>query len=1420
MGQANDVASTTLTGLTNGTTYYLRINSLVQDGLTFRASDWSPIITVTPNTTSSPPGKPDAPTVTGGDRSLAVAWTAPADDGGNTITAYDLRHRTNPEQGTPGAWTEVEDVWVTGGGALAYTITGLINGTRYDVEVRAVSGGGTGAWSDPTQGTPVAPSMSIAADAAAITEGEKADFTITASVAPAEDMVVGLTVAATGDYGVTAGSQTVTINKGATTGALSLATVDDLLVEADGAVTVTVNTGTGYSVAAAPANSASVTVSDNDDLSDFPTDLAATPGNGQVSLSWNEPDDTGTSDISGYTVEYSTAADFSASPQTESTPACPDNPEPDADPCPATGLTVTGLTNGTEYHFRVWAASDAGAGAKSGSVAATPRTIPGVPTMFSVTPSHKWITVSWSPPTDDGGADIAYYTLQYIDDPTFATAWTIDTASGAVRTLNVSAELVPNTEFYFHLRAVNAAGVGPWTADLSGALLNPTVTITADATEVTEGSDATFTVTASPAPLANIQVDVAVSAEGDFGVSDATMSVTIESNTGSSTLTVPTTVDLLDEDDGKVTASLGTGTGYIVGTPASAEMDVRDDDKAPGAPTGLTADGDDGQVSLEWVAPDDPGTSVIDRYMVEYSTAADFSASPQTVSTPECTVPDDEKPVDEDNPDDGKAASDEDDKDDPCPKTELVVSGLTNIETYYFRVRAESAAGVGPYSDSASAVPRNTPTITISGGSAIVEGQEATFTLTADPAPTNVTSVTVEVAAAPRFGIASAVTESVDLASGETSTTFTVATAGDDVDEPDGTITATVQAPGTGGAVGAAAPPEYEVGAANSAMVTVRDNDTAGITVTADSLTVTEGGSATYTVKLNTEPSEDVVISLTVTGSSDVTVADTDGDTDGVQNTLTFTSTDWSTLQTVTVNAAEDDDAVNDAATIAHMVVDDESADEYDPVANVDLAVTVTDGDTAGITIIAADPFTVAEGGSATYTVKLDSEPSSDVVIEISSNNVEVTIADTDTVMTGVQNTLTFKSTDWDTPQTVTVNAAEDDDAVNDAATITHAVVDASSADEYDPVANVDLSVTVTDDSAGITIIAADPFTVGEGSSATYTVKLDSEPSGDVVLALTSNNAEVTIADTDKVMTGVQNTLTFTSTDWDTPQTVTVNAGEDDDAVNDAATIAHRPRRGGRFQRRRVRPGGQRGPGRHRHRRRHPCLHQAITVTAANDAAVIPSPWVARDLSQRHLHRSPWGREQAHGERQFRGDHRRPSPEPPSTGSTWCWSNLTALTSNNAEVTIATTPTGRRPGCRTPSPSQRGATRLEHGADRDRQRRPGRRRGERRGRHRPRRGGRIQRRRVRPGGERGPGRDGHRRRHGGDHRVGDPTHRHRGGGRGPHRHLHREAQHPAHRGSDDYPVQQRGERGHGVRGSDLHHGQLEHRTDGDGDRGG
>ncbi len=87
-----------------------------------------------------------------------------------------------------------------------------------------------------------------------------------------------------------------------------------------------------------------------------------------------------------------------------------------------------------------------------------------------------------------------------------------------------------------------------------------------------------------------------------------------------------------------------------------------------------------------------------------------------------------------------------------------------------------------------------------------------------------------------------------------------------------------------------------------------RPDDSAGVTVSETTLTVAEGGSATYTVVLNLQPTSDGNVT---DGSPDVTVSPA---------TLTFTTSNWSTAKTVTVAAAEDADAVDDAASIAHAV--------------------------------------------------------------------------------------------------------------------------------------------------------------------------------------------------------------------------------------------------------------------------------------------------------------------------------------------------------------------------------------------------------------------------------------------------------------------------------------------------------------------
>ncbi len=109
---------------------------------------------------------------------------------------------------------------------------------------------------------PPTPEVSISAGSG-VTEGGNASFTVTANPAPASALSVSVSVSQTGDYGVTVGSQTVTIPTGGSY-TLSVATSDDNVDEADGSVTVTVDSGTGYDVSTSNG-AATVAVSDDDD---------------------------------------------------------------------------------------------------------------------------------------------------------------------------------------------------------------------------------------------------------------------------------------------------------------------------------------------------------------------------------------------------------------------------------------------------------------------------------------------------------------------------------------------------------------------------------------------------------------------------------------------------------------------------------------------------------------------------------------------------------------------------------------------------------------------------------------------------------------------------------------------------------------------------------------------------------------------------------------------------------------------------------------------------------------------------------------------------------------------------------------------------------------------------------------------------
>ena len=160
--------------------------------------------------------------------------------------------------------------------------------------------------------------------------------------------------------------------------------------------------------------------------------------------------------------------------------------------------------------------------------------------------------------------------------------------------------------------------------------------------------------------------------------------------------------------------------------------------------------------------------------------------------------------------------------------------------------------------------------------------------------------------------------------------------------------------------------------------------------------------------------------------------------------------------------------------------------------------------------------FTVAEGGSGSYTVALDARPSADVTVTVGGH--------TGSDVTLDEATLTFTPENWNTAQTVTVSAAHDDDAAPDEVILSHTV---SGADEYASVTAASVTVTVTDDDTAGLEVAPPSLTVTEGDTADpgarqFTVSLATEPSATVVVA-------VDVAGGDSGVTTTPDSLTFPS---------------------------------------------------------------------------------------------------------------------------------------------------------------------------------------------------------------------------------------------------------------------------------------------------
>ena len=468
----------------------------------------------------------------------------------------------------------------------------------------------------------------------------------------------------------------------------------------------------------------------------------------------------------------------------------------------------------------------------------------------------------------------------------------------------------------------------------------------------------------------------------------------------------------------------------------------------------------------------------------------------------------------------------------------------------------------------ASVTDDETPAITLSATMLTVpEENSRTYTVRLATEPVG-GSVTVTITGAENRLSASPTSLTFTTANWDTARTVTVSAANDN-DGANETATFSHAAAGA----------DYGSVTAATLTATSTDDDAPSLQVSTTMLAVNENASATYTIRLNTQPS--ATVTVTVSGASGAVTVDTAA-TSGNQNTLTFTTGNWATAQTVTVAAGDDGNARNEQVSLTHAA----TGGDYAGLSGASLpgvTVTVTDNDTAGI-LLDADPNTAndqpgpialaelstATNNTANYTVRLSSEPTQTATITVTSNDTSAVTVDTSTA-SGVQNTLTFTSANWNTPQTVTLTAAQDTDGVGENVTITHAAA-TPTASEYTNL-SATLTANTTDAQAPGFVFDADPSSPATNeagplqlnelqSSSTntddYTVRLTSQPTQTVTATITSGNtAAVTVDDTDGIAQGTQNTLTFTASNWNSPQTVTLTAQQDDNGFDESVTITH-----------------------------------------------------------------------------------------------------------------------------------------------------------------------------------------------------------------------------------------------------------------------
>ncbi len=592
------------TGLTPGTTYHYRVSANKSSS------------TVTPSTvdnaTTEALSAPQAPTgldaQVQGRTQINLSWTAPSNNGGAAITGYRIETSTNA--GT--TWSEQEND--TESTVTAYEHTGLTPGTTYHYRVSAINSVGTG--------TP-----------------SNADHATT-SAATQPDAPTGLSASASGRTQINLSWTAPSNNGGATITGYRIETStnagttwseqeDDTESTATAYEHTGLTPGTTYHYRVSAINSAGTGTPSNVDNATTstatqpgaPTGLSATAsGRTQINLSWTAPSNNGGAAITGYRIETSTNAGTTWSEQEDDTEST------------ATAYEHTGLTPGTTYHYRVFAINSAGTGNPSNvdnATTAGTATQPDAPTGLSATASGRTaISLSWTAPSDDGGATITGYQIELSTNA--GSNWSdLMANTGTTSTTYTHTGLLAATTYHYRISAINSVGTGNpsnvdhATTDAASAPDAPTG-LTATASGRT-AINLSWTAPSDDGGGAITGYQIELSADAGSDWSDLVANTGTTSTTYTHTGLLPGTTYHY-----RISAINSAGTG----NPSNIDNATTDAASVPDAPTGLAATAS-GQTSivLSWAVPSNDGGATVTGYQIEMSTDAGANWSDLVANT-------------------------------------------------------------------------------------------------------------------------------------------------------------------------------------------------------------------------------------------------------------------------------------------------------------------------------------------------------------------------------------------------------------------------------------------------------------------------------------------------------------------------------------------------------------------------------------------------------------------------------------------------------------------------------------------------------------------------------------------------------------------------------------------------------------------